>query len=76
MLYKGNERRGVPTRSSAKMHPTDHMSISGPYLVAPRSSSGGLWQRVHKDKPSGLLKHTFSHVYHGGSRAHYWVPWR
>ena len=31
-----------PTSSSAKIHPTLHMSTSGPYLSLPRRSSGGL----------------------------------
>lgn len=33
---------GCPMSSSAKMHPTLHMSTSVPYTSAPSSSSGGL----------------------------------
>lgn len=33
---------GFACKSSANMQPTDHMSIAGPYFVAPSSNSGGL----------------------------------
>lgn len=36
-------KTGFPCRSSANIQPTDHMSTAGPYLVAPRSNSGGLF---------------------------------
>ena len=39
---------GLPVSSSAQMQPTDHMSISGPYLSFPRMSSGGLYQLGRK----------------------------
>ena len=39
-------RRGSLLRSSPKMHPMLHRSISGPYFSAPRSSSGARYQRV------------------------------
>jgi len=35
---------GFACKSSANMQPTDHMSIAGPYFVAPSSNSGGLPQ--------------------------------
>ena len=39
-------KRGRPSSSSAKMQPTDHRSTSGPYRVAPSSSSGGRYHSV------------------------------
>ncbi|KAJ0454114.1 hypothetical protein HanIR_Chr15g0736541 [Helianthus annuus] len=35
---------GFPCSSSAKIHPTDHMSTAGPYFVVPSSNSGGLFK--------------------------------
>ena len=39
-------KRGLPRRSSANIHPADQTSTDVPYFVAPKSSSGGLYQSV------------------------------
>ncbi len=39
--------KGSLSRSSAKMHPTDHMSTAVEYDVAPSRISGALWQSLH-----------------------------
>jgi hypothetical protein len=37
---------GLPANNSARMQPALHISIAGPYSVAPSKSSGALYQRV------------------------------
>jgi hypothetical protein len=56
---------GLPCRSSAKIHPTDHMSTAGVYLVEPISSSGGLIReksRVEHLRISELNKNAVGHL--------------
>ncbi|KAF9661525.1 hypothetical protein SADUNF_Sadunf19G0077900 [Salix dunnii] len=36
----------LPVNNSARMQPALHISIAGPYSVAPSKSSGALYQRV------------------------------
>ena len=61
---------GFPWRSSAKIHPTDHMSTAGPYFVLPSNNSGGLFhnnksnltQNNQKKVKIFFLVHQINHI--------------
>ena len=47
-------KSGLNLQSSKNIHPTDHISMEVVYSVAPRSSSGALYQIVTTSWVNGL----------------------
>jgi hypothetical protein len=51
-------KRGSLRRSSANIHPTDHMSMAVEYVVAPRRISGALKYNIYQGKETRNISST------------------